>query len=370
MSRRRESRKLRSRRHNPEGTMSLRDHLYELRNRLGWALLFLTIGAIFGFIWWSWRILGAPSLGDIIISPYCGIPLEDRFNQNQECQLLQTQPFEAFMIQLKVGAAAGAVLTSPLWLNQLWRFIAPGLYAKERKFALIFVGVASLLFLAGAVLAFYVVPQGLSVLVGFGDNKFLTALSGTAYIDFVLALLIIFGVSFELPLVVVMLNAVGILPYEKLKRWRRGLIFGLFVFAAFATPGTDPISMVALAISLALLFEMATQIARLHDKRKARKRVEEGFGPEENWDGLSDDEASPFDYTPSQVEDGGQARTATQTAQHQTAQHQTAQHQTAQHQTAQHQPQTAPPQPQAPAQPTPPPTAQPERRVNYDDDAT
>ncbi|ACU36192.1 Sec-independent protein translocase, TatC subunit [Actinosynnema mirum DSM 43827] len=362
MSRRRESRKLRSKRHNPEGTMSLRDHLYELRNRLGWALLFLTIGSVFGFIWWSWRILGAPSLGDIIISPYCGIPLEDRFNQNQECQLLQTQPFEAFMIQLKVGAAAGAVLTSPLWLNQLWRFIAPGLYAKERKFALIFVGVASLLFLAGAVLAFYVVPQGLSVLVGFGDNKFLTALSGTAYIDFVLALLIIFGVSFELPLVVVMLNAVGILPYEKLKRWRRGLVFGLFVFAAFATPGTDPISMVALAISLALLFEMATQIARLHDKRKARKRVEEGFGPEENWDKLSDDEASPFDYTPTQVEDSGTAgRTATQAAPPQA--------QAAQAQAAQAQGQGQPVQPQSPAQPTPP-AAQPERRVNYDDDAT
>ncbi|MFD9735005.1 twin-arginine translocase subunit TatC [Umezawaea sp. NPDC059074] len=278
--------------------MSLKDHLYDLRSRLAWGLLFIAVGAVFGYFWWSWHLFNLPSLGDVVIAPYCGIPVDYRLHQgNVDCQLLQTEPFEAFMIRLKVGAAAGMALTAPLWLNQVWRFIAPGLYSKERKFALVFVFAASVLFVCGAVLAFYVVPQGLNVLIGFGDEKFLTALSGGAYINFVLALLLIFGVSFELPLIVVMLNQVGIVSYEKLHKWRRGIIFALFVFAAFATPGTDPISMVFLAVALTLLFEVAIQIARVHDRRKAKRLAAEGLAE------LDDNEAAPFDYTPSSVED-------------------------------------------------------------------
>ncbi|NUT46872.1 MAG: twin-arginine translocase subunit TatC [Saccharothrix sp.] len=278
--------------------MSLKDHLYDLRHRLGLALLFIALGAIFGFIWWSWRIFGLPSLGDIVIQPYCGIPETQRLTQaGQGCQLLQTKPFEVFMIRLKVGTGAGMALTAPLWLYQLWRFISPGLYAKERRFAVVFVACASVLFVVGATLAFFVVPQGLAVLVGFGDEQFITALTAGEYVSFVLALLLIFGVSFELPLVVVMLNQVGVVSYEKLHKWRRGIVFGLFIFAAIATPGTDPISMVALAIALTLLFEVAIQIARVHDKRVARRRKEEGL------DDLADDEAAPFDYTPSTADD-------------------------------------------------------------------
>ena len=300
LSERRERRKKLSRRGNPDGTMSLKDHLYDLRHRLALGLLFIAIGAIFGYFWWSWNIFGLPSLGDVVIAPYCGIPVDNRLHQGDiQCQLLQTEPFEGFMIRLKVGAAAGMALTAPLWLHQVWKFIAPGLYSKERKFALVFVFAASILFAMGAVLAFYVVPQGLNVLIGFGDEKFLTALSGGSYINFVLALLLIFGVSFELPLVVVMLNQVGMVSYEKLNKWRRGIIFALFVFAAFATPGTDPISMIALALALTLLFELAIQIARVHDRRAAKRRAAEGI------DGLDDNEAAPFDYTPSAVEEPG-----------------------------------------------------------------
>ncbi|GAB2964048.1 twin-arginine translocase subunit TatC [Saccharothrix stipae] len=296
-SQRRERRKVTSRRGNPDGTMSLKDHLYDLRHRLGLALLFIACGAIFGFIWWGWRIFGLPSLGDIVIAPYCGIPETQRLTQQgQGCQLLQTKPFEVFMIRLKVGTGAGMALTAPLWLYQVWRFISPGLYAKERRFAVVFVACASVLFAAGATLAFYVVPQGLSVLVGFGDEQFITALTAGEYVSFVLALLLIFGVSFELPLIVVMLNQVGVVSYEKLHKWRRGIVFGLFIFAAIATPGTDPISMVALAVALVLLFELAIQLARVHDRRVERKRKAEGL------DEIPDDEAAPFEYTPTPVE--------------------------------------------------------------------
>ncbi|QFZ24677.1 twin-arginine translocase subunit TatC [Saccharothrix syringae] len=278
--------------------MSLKDHLYELRNRLGWALVFIALGAIFGFVWWGWSIFGLPTLGEIVTTPYCAIPETQRLTQEgQGCQLLQTQPFEVFMIRLKVGTGVGMALTAPLWLYQVWRFISPGLYAKERRFALTFVACASVLFALGATLAFYVVPQGLTVLVGFGDGQFITALTAGDYVSFLLALLLIFGVSFELPLIVVMLNRVGVISYEKLNKWRRGIIFALFIFAAVATPGTDPISMVALAVALTLLFELAIQLARVHDKRAARKRGELG------WDDVPDDEAAPFDYTPSQVDE-------------------------------------------------------------------
>jgi sec-independent protein translocase protein TatC len=282
--------------------MTLVEHIYEFRRRLGYALLFLLVGGVLGFIWFGTKVGPIPKLGEILTAPYCALPagpngVRIEF-KDHACTLLQTQPFEAFMIQLKVGIAAGAVLVSPGWLYQLWSFIAPGLYSKERRYALTFVACASVLFAAGAVLAYLMIPQALKFLVGgFGGDQFSTALAGDKYISFVLSLLVIFGVSFELPLLVVMLNRVGVVKYAQLKKWRRGIIFGLFVFAAFATPGNDPFSMLALAGALTVLFEFAIQLARMHDRRKERARAAEG------WDDLADDEAAPFDYTPSETDE-------------------------------------------------------------------
>jgi sec-independent protein translocase protein TatC len=272
--------------------MTLIEHLYELRRRLGFAALAVLLGGILGFIWFNLKVGPIPSLGQLMNDPYCALPASQRVSfNNKPCALLQTEPFEAFKIRLKLGVAAGLVLTSPLWLYQVWAFITPGLYRKERRFAFVFVSSAVVLFAGGAVMAYVVLPEALKVLSGIGGSNFVTALAATAYVSFMLNLLLIFGVSFELPLLVVMLNRVGILKYEKLRVWRRGMIFGLFVFAAFATPGQDPISMCALAGGLTILLELAVQIARIHDKRKAQTRVDEG------WDGLNDDEASPLEPT-------------------------------------------------------------------------
>ncbi|MCR6482232.1 twin-arginine translocase subunit TatC [Amycolatopsis sp. OK19-0408] len=301
---RRSKRRKRSRRMNPDGTMTLIEHIYEFRRRLGYALLAIVIGGIFGFFWFETKLGPIPSLGDIMIGPYCQIPSQQRLAGIDGCRLLQTVPFESFMIRLQVGVAAGAVLLSPAWLYQIWAFIAPGLYSKERKYALTFVSFASVLFAAGAVLAYLLVPHALALLTSFGQDQFVTALTADKYISFIMSLLVIFGVSFELPLLVVMLNRVGVVKYRQLKKWRRGIVFALFVFAAFATPGSDPFSMLGLAGALTVLFEVAIQLARLHDRKKGRLAEDEG------WDKLDDDEAAPFNYTPSTIDDEPSTPTA------------------------------------------------------------
>jgi sec-independent protein translocase protein TatC len=181
----------------------------------------------------------------------------------------------------------GAVISSPVWLYQLWAFITPALYDRERRFAVIFVSCAATLFAFGAVLAYYVISEGLTVLLGFAGSTTITGLDPTKYFSFLIAMLIIFGVSFELPLLLIMLNVIGVVKGKQLAHARRYSIFGIVVFSALVVPGNDPITMSALAASLTILYEVAVQVAKLHDKRKAARETAEGI------ENLSDDEASP-----------------------------------------------------------------------------
>ena len=269
----------------PDGTMTLMEHVYELRRRLGWAALFIVGGTILGFIWFGHGIpvLGIKPLGQLLIDPYC---TAKHARGDANCLLLATTAFSGLQLQLQAALMAGLVVSSPGWLYQLWAFVTPALYSKERKYALSFVSLAALLFITGAVLAYLVIPEGLKVLFGFAADSVQYQVEPGSYYSFLMTLLIVFGISFELPLFLVALNFIGVVKGRQLAKWRRYAIFAMFVFAALVVPGNDPITMVALAGAMTLLYEVSVQVSKFNDKRKGRNA--------EDYSNISDDQASPI----------------------------------------------------------------------------
>ena len=281
----------------PDGRMAVMDHLRELRRRIVWALLFIAVGAVAG--WFLY-----PHTLSLLKHPYCNLDYKHRFPgvKGSGCELVYTNVLDGFTTRLKVSVISGAIFTAPFWLYQVWAFITPGLRKKERRYTILFVTASTLLFAAGAALAYVVLTKGLSVLVNQAGSGTAALLTAPEYISFVTLVLVVFGASFELPLLVVMANLAGVLSARILKKSQRIAIFLIFLFAAVATPSTDPFTMCAMAVPMVVLFEGAVLFAVVHDRRKARRRELERAESH-----LEDDQPSIVDPTPRSLPVAGDA---------------------------------------------------------------
>jgi len=273
--------------------MTLVAHLRELRNRVGIALLFVLLGTAVAFWWYE------HGLGEFIRAPYCGLDTDLRAlgtGGSGDCELLVTDVFGGALIRLKISFIVGVVLSAPFWLYQVWAFITPGLRRNEKLYGVGFVAASTTLFALGAALAYLSLAKGLQLLLGLAGQGVAVALTAQDYIGFVISLLLAFGVSFELPLIAVVLNLVGVLSHAVLAKGRRWIYFLTIVFAAFITPTQDPFTMLLMAAPMCVLFELAIQVARVVDKRRAKREAALGL------QGLADDDASPLDAAPSALD--------------------------------------------------------------------
>ncbi len=270
------------------------DHLRELRRRVIYIVLIVAVGAVLG--WYLY-----PHTLAFLRHPYCSIDPRHRFpgTEHAKCALIYTNVLDGFTTRLKVSVISGAVFTGPLWLYQIWAFVTPGLRKNERRYTIWFIITSTILFAAGMALAYVVLSKGLSVLTGAAGGGTEALFTISEYISFVTLMLIIFGSAFELPLLVVMANFAGVLPAKLLKKSQRVAIFLIFLFAAVATPSTDPFTMCAMAIPMVVLFEAAVLIATVHDRRKARRQAEARAEAH-----LDDDVPSPVDPIPKRLEPG------------------------------------------------------------------
>ncbi len=250
----------RGRKANPEGRMALKEHLREARNRLFKSAIAVLAATVVGFFVYEpvLRALAAPI---IAINEQEGRTASLNFDS-------AASPFD---LLIQVSVFLGLVLSSPVWLYQLWAFITPGLKTKERRIALAFIAVAFPLFLAGIGLAWLILPNAVRVLTEFTPEDFSNYISVSVYFAFVLRLMLAFGIAFLLPVVLVGLNMVGVVSGKQiLKAWRI-TVFLVCLFAAMAAPGGDALSMFYLAVPLLLLFFVAIGLCLLNDKRRARR---------------------------------------------------------------------------------------------------
>ncbi|QKW10627.1 twin-arginine translocase subunit TatC [Streptomyces sp. NA04227] len=268
--------------------MSLAEHLRELRNRLAKAALAIAVvsGVAAFYSEDLMRFLADPV-------PRCEEGLGE--NTGGACAVVAyTDLLSPFTTTVKVSLMAGIVLSSPVWLYQLWAFVAPGLHRHERKYTYAFVAAAVPLFLGGAWLAYTVMPVSMRVLLGITPDGSANILPMDKILDFSVRMVLIFGGAFELPLLLIMLNMTGMATGRRMLGWWRGVIMGVFIFGALATPTTDPVGMIALSAPIVVLYFMAVGFAMLNDRRRRRNNPDAD---------LDDDEASELDLTPESVGD-------------------------------------------------------------------
>jgi sec-independent protein translocase protein TatC len=245
--------------------------------------LALIAGMTVGFVFFdqAWHVIERP-LCHTVINGHSGCRTQG------VDQLILNSPLDPFYLRVKVAFLVGVILSSPVWLYQLWAFIAPGLYAREKRWGRVFLGTAVPLFLIGNVLAYLSLGRSMHYLLGLTPAGVGNYIQVDLYLSFVMAIMLAFGIAFELPLLIIMLNQAGILTHERFRKWRRVIIFGVFLIAGMANPSPDPITMLILGGACAALVEVAELIVWRHDRRRARLHPDP-------YAGLADDELSPID---------------------------------------------------------------------------
>jgi sec-independent protein translocase protein TatC len=276
--------------------MPLADHLRELRNRLAKALLAIVIVTVVAAFFYNDIInfLTKPILDSIGCSKsFAELARTSASESTEKCARITINGLLApFTLALQVSLTAGIVLASPIWLYQLWAFVAPGLHRHEKKYAYAFVFTGAPLFMCGAYFAYAVLPTTAKVLIDFTPNGSIdNQLPLDDLLQLVTRMVIVFGLSFELPLLLVFLNLTGMITGKRMLGWWRGMIMGITVFAAVATPSTDPLSMLALAGPIWVLYFCAVAFSLVNDRRRRRRDA----------DGPADDEASDLDLTPDDI---------------------------------------------------------------------
>src|SRR5439155_16286543 len=231
----------------PTGTMTLVEHLSELRSRLINSILAVGAGSVIG--WFLFQ-----PVFDLLRHPYCTVikahPTLYPFGNPSNCALAYTSPIGPFVVKIKIVTFLGLAIALPVVLYQVWRFITPGLTGRERRYAIPFVLTSVVLFLTGATIAYLLLPKALDFLLGFAGTSLVAVLDVSTYVTFFMFMTLAFGVSFEFPMVLIALVMVGILNSQRLRKARRGAIVGIAVFAVIITPTQDWFTNLAIIVPL------------------------------------------------------------------------------------------------------------------------
>ena len=256
----------------PQGQMALADHFRELRARL-----MRSVAAIVVLFFVALSLY--PHILDIFTTPYNKARLS--LGAGVVTKIILQGAGSGLMLQMKMCGVAALIASSPIWLYQIWAFILPGLHRNERRWTYLFSAIAGPLFLLGVGMGYYVMPTGLKVLIGFTPKGFENLIEFNDFFSFFCRTLLVFGVAFEIPLFVVLLNLVGVLRGRTLAQYRPWIVVGVFVFAAVATPSQDPISMLFLALPMTGLFLVSEVVARSIDRVRGRREAESAISPDE-----------------------------------------------------------------------------------------
>jgi sec-independent protein translocase protein TatC len=246
------------------GRMPLLDHLRELRTRVVKSAFVIGLGSVVGWFFYNEIITK-------LSEPVCDLKAAQETGADNCGALYINGVLGPLNLQIKVAILAGIIVSAPIWLYQLWAFIAPALHRKEKRNSIFFIVAATPFFAAGAYLGYTILPIAVEVLFGFTPDALNNLVKFDDYLDFVLRAILLFGIAFELPVFLITFNLIGFLSGKAILRPWRGWVFGITLFVAGFTPSADPLSMLALAIPLILLYLFSGVFALLNDRRRAKK---------------------------------------------------------------------------------------------------